>query len=312
MFSQNLLLFILFVITMENSFAEQQLVSEMKSVIESQYIQIGDVNVHYLTAPTSVIGEEGKSSPVILIHGLGAFAETWIYNILPLSKKFCVYAPDVVGFGHSDKPDVIYSLAYFVNFLEDFMDALSIERASIVGNSMGGLIALSFALEHPERVDKLVLVDNAGFGKKVSWGLRLLTLPLIGKLLTAKTSKSGIKRGLSGSFYNSKFVTDEWVEKAYAISRLPGSKRTFLATLRSGVGILGLKREAILLDKLPQLQVPTLIVWGKEDKVISVSQAYAAFKKIPKAQLHIFEKCGHAPQVEKAEEFNRVVSEFLI
>ncbi|MFQ6040715.1 MAG: alpha/beta fold hydrolase [Candidatus Poribacteria bacterium] len=276
---------------------------QLKSEVLEKYVTVDGIKIHYLTA--------GSGPPVILIHGLGVFAETWLYNIKPLSGRNTVYAPDLVGFGRSEKPKVKYSLAYFVKFLSGFMDALNIERASLVGNSMGGLIALRFALDYPNRVCKLVFVSGAGLGRKVSFGLRLLSLPILGDILLARTTKKGIRRGLEGSFYNPDFVTDEWVEETFKVYKLPSARRAFLSVLRSGVSIFGLKRDVVLLEQLPKIQAPTLIIWGKRDKVIPVEYAYTAHARIRDSQLHIFSECGHAPQVEKAKEFNRLVLEFL-
>ncbi|RKY01038.1 alpha/beta hydrolase [Candidatus Poribacteria bacterium] len=276
---------------------------ELKAQVEEGYLRVMGFKVRYLHA--------GEGRPVVLLHGLGVFAESWLYNIPHLSKSFSVYAPDIIGFGRSDKPRLKYDLNLFERFLEGFMDGLGLQKATLVGNSLGGGIALAFALEHPERVDKLVLVSSAMIGRKVSWGLRLLSLPLIGRLLVGKGSKEELKRALAGSFYDPKFLTDDWVEEAYRISKLPGSEYPFLSVIRNGVGLGGIKREYVLLDRLHELRMPVLIVWGENDRVIPVRYAYAAYYRIRDAELVVFPKCGHAPQIEKYPDFNRVVLRFL-
>jgi pimeloyl-ACP methyl ester carboxylesterase len=117
-------------------------------------VQLYGQSVHYY--------EAGQGSNLILVHGLGSEASIWAANIGPLSGKYHVYAPDQIGFGHSDKPIIDYKIATFVDFLDAFMQALAIPKATLVGNSLGGWISLDFTAQHPEMVDKLVLVDAAG------------------------------------------------------------------------------------------------------------------------------------------------------
>ena len=145
--------------------------------VQDQYVQVGQYNTRFQT-------QGNGGSNVILIHGLGGYLEHWQQNIESLADRHRVYALDLVGFGRSDKPEADYCLPFFARFVRDFMDCQGIERATLVGNSLGGSIALQFAIDFPSRVEKLVLVDSAGLGKDVTIFLRLVTLPLLGERLT--------------------------------------------------------------------------------------------------------------------------------
>ncbi len=134
----------------------------------------------------------GIGPAVVLLHGLGASAIAWQENIAALSERHTVYAPDLPGHGTSAKPDVDYDLEYGVRFLEGFMDAVRLDRPAVVGNSMGGLMALATALRLPERASALVLVDSAGLGWEVAWPLRLVSLPVIGPILEATDLRLGL------------------------------------------------------------------------------------------------------------------------
>jgi len=128
--------------------------------IESRWVKAGEVNTHYVVT--------GKGSPLILLHGGANDWSDWKSNIGPLSQYYRVYAPDLVGYGLSDRPEVDYSMDYFVDFLSNFTQALELKRANLAGYSLGGGIALGFALRFPSRVEKLVLVDSTGLGKDIS------------------------------------------------------------------------------------------------------------------------------------------------
>lgn len=276
---------------------------ELKGQVEERYVDVDGWRIRYLHA--------GRGDPVVLLHGLGVFAESWLYNISALSDYFSVYAPDLIGFGRSDKPRISYDMEVFDRFLLGFLDSLGLERVVLIGNSLGGGIALYFALTHPDRVEKLVLVDSALIGRDVSWGLRILSIPRLGRLLIGKGSKEDLRRALRGSFYDPKFLTDDWIEEAYRISKLPGVKHPFLSVIRNGVNLWGIRRRYVLTDRLHELKMPVLIVWGRQDRVIPVRYAYVAYRRIRSARLIIFEGCGHAPQIERYAQFNKAVLEFL-
>lgn len=257
--------------------------------------------------------EKGDGFPLLLMHGLGASLEWWQFNVDSLSRKYRVIALDFLGFGYSSREINEYSLSYASKFLFSFLDTLEIDKASLLGNSMGGLISLSAALEYPERIEKLVLVDNAGFGRELSFILRLGSLFPVGELALALRNKLTVNTLLSQLFYDPQKLPPNLVDCVLRIFNLPRSSQTLLRILRYGVDVKGLKRDVWkpLQEKIGFLSCPTLIIWGRQDRITPVDQAYRGQKLIKNAALHIFEKCGHMPQVEWAEEFNDLVLDFL-
>lgn len=269
-----------------------------------RYVQVGQIHTRYWTS-----GDKGTT--VILLHGIGSCVETWTYNINVLAQHHRVYAVDLVGAGRSDKPPATYSLTYLAQFVKDFMDALSIEGACLVGNSLGGGVALQFALNFPQKVEKLVLVNSLGLGKEITFTLRLATLPFVGKLFSP--TRSGTALALKQTVYDPKLIYDEWVELYYQIATLPGAWQATLAIINTNINLFGVRTEVYkaIVDRLATITAPTLVFWGQQDRLLPVAHAAVATKGLPSARLHIFDPCGHWPQFERSEEFNTLVLEFL-
>ena len=272
---------------------------------KDHYIKVGNINTRYWA-----LGDQG--SPVILIHGLGASAEIWQKNVEALAEQYRVYVPDLVGFGRSDKPDIEYTPFSAARFVYDFMNALNIESASLVGNSLGGGIAVQCALQFPHKVEKLVLVDSAGFGRKVIFPLRLISLPFIGELLT-RPSRERVYLYFKLAIYDPALLTEDFIDLYYELHSLPGAQKSMLRVLRSISNIRGGRTKILrtVMVRLNVITAPVLIVWGKQDKVLPVRHAYVANEKILNSKVHILDPCGHMPQFERPEEFNRIVLEFL-
>lgn len=271
--------------------------------LDEKYLVVNGLNIRYIV--------RGSGPPVMLIHGIGEFLEVWWLNVRPLSEHYQVYALDLPGHGLSDKPKIDYSLAFATEFATKFAQALGIERASLVGHSLGGLVAMSIAINFPEKVDKLVLVDSFGLNKDVSLLYRLCCLPLVGELLVEPTIKALIRQGMKRAFYNPDLVSEEMVDKDYQFLKTPGAKQAILNIIRHGASFRGPNPEVIMLDKLHLIKSPTLLIHGTRDKVIPIKYAREAPNLIPNARLKAIKKCGHCPYIEKAAEFNEAVIEFL-
>ncbi len=256
----------------------------------------------------------GDGPPVVLIHGLGASVEFWERNIIALGERFRVYAFDLVGFGRTDKPDVVPSLDIAVRHVVGFLDAQGVARASLVGNSMGGLIALLTAARFPQRVHKLVLVDSAGFGRHIHWIFRLLSLPGVGELaLATRPGPRGMRLMARYMCHDRRTLSDEWLDRQAEMLRTPKARRAYLAALRLGVTLHGIRPEVIqqVEESLPLIKAPTLILWGREDRMLPLADIARTWTRIPGARLEVWDGCGHVPQLEKPDEFNRLVSAFL-
>lgn len=243
--------------------------------------------------------EAGSGPVVILLHGLGADNTSWASTIGPLSAKFHVIAPDQIGFGHSDKPMLNYRIATLVDFLDGFMKQVGVEHASLVGNSLGGFTAAAYVLAHPEKVDRLVLVDAAGFTLPKDTDLRLLTI------LNPSTREQA-KALAALVFYNKQFITDA-VADMLLTQRVTANDgytiQRFLESIARG--------EDVLDGRLGDIKQPTLVVWGKEDQLTPMWMAERFKKEINGSELVTFDKCGHVPQMEKAAEFNAALMKFL-
>jgi len=276
-----------------------------EKTLQDHYIKVGDVNTRYWVA-----GSEGPV--VILIHGIGCAVDSWILNINALAQKHRVYALDLVGFGKSDKPEIDYSFANFAKFIRDFMETQNIDRASLVGWSFGGGFSLQFAIDFPDKLDKLVLSNSVGLGKEIHLMFRMSSIPLIGKLLS-RPSKKGTARLLKESVFEHALITDELVDLFYQYAALPGGHDAWLATVRGCVNFGGVKKEILqnFQEHFSSIKAPTLIIWGKQDRFLPLIHASEAEKRLPNAEVYIIDKCGHCPQFEHPEAFNGRVLEFL-
>jgi len=269
-----------------------------------KHIDVGSVRARYW--------ELGEGDPVLLIHGLGASAETWQDTLPVLAKAHHVYAVDLVGFGYSDKPAADYTLDYLVEFIRGFMDVVGLEETTIIGHSLGGALVLRFAIVHPNRASKLVLVDSAGLSREVGLGLRLAALPLVGELLL-RPSPEKTRQALKPFFHNPALLTDAFVDLNYDLITQPGAQAAYLSTVRSLVSVFGARLHIgdDIIARLGEIQVPVLVIWGAQDAIVPVAHADIARDRIADAQIHILPECGHMPMMEKTKEFSRLVGRFL-
>lgn len=238
----------------------------------------------------------GVSPPLVLIHGLGGDADDWAFCLGPLSARHRVIAFDLLGFGRSDKPAIQYTIARYVEVLDCFLDNLKIQQTSIVGHSLGGWIAASFALKSPQAVDKLVLMDAAGV-----WG-DTRELPVDFRVST----RDHLREVFDHLFYDKSLASDELIDFAYAQHLARGDGYTIsdiLQNLRDG--------EERLDDVIGKLSVPTLLLWGEQDEIIPLATGRRMHQLIRDSRLQIIPECGHLPELEKPAEVVRSVLEFL-
>ncbi len=274
--------------------------------IEEQNVEVDGLQTRYLTA--------GEGTPLILLHALGESALDWQWVLSDLAGTHRVYAPDLPGFGDSAKPAADYSPAFFEGFVGAFLDALEVEHATVVGNSLGGLIALRLALSEPARVSALGLVDSVGLGRSISYAMRAPTLSGYGELSIAlgKTPLGAAQRAwlqVPLLFARPARIPPEWFREQYRLAQLPGFLEAALAALRAQVNTGG-QRE-VLLDQLPRLEIPTLVVWGASDRVLPTSQAREAIARLNEGTLELIPDCGHLPHVERPDYFIASLNRFL-
>jgi 2-hydroxy-6-oxonona-2,4-dienedioate hydrolase len=276
-------------------------------VAEEQNTEVEGLPTRYLTAGTT-------GPPLVLLHGVGDNAFDWRWVLPALASTHRVYAPDLPGSGGSAKPLTDYSPAFFTRFVGAFLDALGVDRATVIGNSLGGLVGLRLALAEPERVTALGLVSSAGLGREVTYALRSMALPGYGKLAVAwgKRRPGAAQRALGRAalvFARPRGAPRKWIKEQYRLARLPGFLEAQLATVRAQVGVKG-QRE-VLVDRLAQLERPTMVVWGTRDRVIPYSHAKEAASRLQEGYLELIPECGHLPQVEQPERFVSGLRRFL-
>src|SRR5580692_8793117 len=257
---------------------------------------------------------EGAGPTLLLLHGIAGSSQTWRDVIPLLTDRFTVIAPDLMGHGLSDKPVGDYSLGAFASGIRDLLEVLGIDRASVVGQSFGGGVAMQLAYQHPERCERLVLVDSGGLGREVNWMLRFMTLP--GSEYVMPVIFPGFVRDWGDSLFRT--INDRGIRlgriaemwSAYASLAEAENRQAFVRTIKSVIDPSGQTVSA--LDRLYLASsMPTLIMWGDRDDIIPVSHAHAACDAIPGCQLVIIEGVGHFPQVEAPEKFVAAFLDFV-
>jgi len=273
--------------------------AQPRSTATSKDVTVLGFKLHYL--------EAGRGAPVVLLHGLGGDGSRWAPNIEPLARDFHVFALDQIGFGQSDKPLANYHTGMLAEFLVDFLSAVNVSKASLVGNSMGAGVALYTAVHFPQVVDRLVLADGGGF--RAASGTSPAALPApTPEALRRRQLQNSVTRAETREFFRILFhdkslVTDKMVDEQLAM-RL---RSAFTITKMQEAGDRGSLSE----EQVRGVKAPTLIVWGKYDELANPSGADRLERTIPGAKKAIIDNCGHLPQLEKVDEFNRLVREFL-
>lgn len=231
--------------------------------VETLTLKVGDDNIFLRKA--------GKGPPVLLLHGGACDSSDWVETMVPLSGSYTFYAPDLVGYGQSDRNRDGYYLSDFTDSTRGLIEALSLDSPLvIVGHSLGGRVALDIALNHPDKVRKLALIDTTGFSRLARWGSFLGTM-------------------------------------AYLIRRLLGRPQPYPRFMMEN----GAVPDWVCLDRLPELKIPTLILWNRRDPYYTVKGALRAKELMPQAQLEIMPRYGHAPHRTERDSFNKLLAAFL-
>ena len=257
----------------------------------------------------------GKGSAVLLIHGIGDSSSTWADVIPGLAQRYRVIAPDLLGHGASDKPRADYSVAGYANGMRDLLSVLGIERATLVGHSLGGAVAMQFAYQFPERTERLVLVGTGGVGRQVTPVLRAASLPGADLFLAAlKLPTMRQQLGLAVKLLQ---VFDTGLgldapDLLRVVDALPDStsRSAFIRTLRAVVDWRG--QVGTLLDRCYLTQgMPTMLVWGERDQVVPAIHAGMAHVQMPGSRLELFENAGHFPFRTDPQRFTSLLHDFI-
>ncbi len=254
--------------------------------------------------------EAGEGTPLVLVHGLTSSKVVWRENIEALAERHRVYAIDLPGHGDSDKYGVDFGAESIVGLMREFILGLGHERVAMAGISLGGGVSLNVALEHPELVSKLVLCGSGALGRDIAMVIRVAALPLIGEFMLGGPIDN-VGAMTRKCFYDKTLVPDDVVDELRRTNRLPGAREAALSIIRMYISVWGVRSEYVVTDRLQDMDVPTMLFWGADDEIIPVEHAYRAAKLIPVAGLHVFERCGHWPQMEHTQEFNGLMLEFL-
>jgi pimeloyl-ACP methyl ester carboxylesterase len=256
----------------------------------------------------------GTGDAVLLIHGMAGSSRTWSEVLPALARRFTVLAPDLLGHGESAKPRGDYSLGAFASGLRDLLGVLGLERVTVVGQSLGGGVAMQLAYQHPELCERLMLVGSGGLGREVSWLLRVLTLPGSEWLMPvlfpgfAREKGEAVGRWLHARGLRAPHLAEMW--RAYASLTEPESRRAFVRTLRAVVdagGQVVSARDRLYLAAA----MPTLILWGDADPIIPIDHAHEAHAAMPGSRLVVFPGCGHFPHVEEPLRFVETLTAFI-
>lgn len=251
---------------------------------------------------------------LLLLHGMAGSSQTWRAVMPQLSKRYRVIAPDLLGHGESAKPRSDYSLGAFAVFLRDLLDELGVSRVTVVGQSLGGGVAMQFVYQHPDYCQRLVLISSGGLGQDVGWTLRLLSAPgaeLIMPVIAPPpviTIGNKLRSWLSAASIQSPRGAEMW--SAYSSLSDPQTRQAFLRTLRSVVDYRGQAVSALNKMHLTT-ELPLMIIWGDQDRIIPVEHGHALDDLRPGCRLEVLPGVGHFPHVEKPNDVVDLLDDFM-
>jgi len=268
--------------------------------------EVDGLSLHYVA--------EGRGPAVVLVHGLGSFAESWRHNVPPLATRATVYAVDLPGFGRSAKPRARYGLGYLSAALRGFMDAVGIARASFVGHSLGGAVSVTLALTHPSRVERLALVGGLvpGFPYRLSPIARLGAFYGLGEVFSLCACAPLYRASIARCFHTPMPAEVTFlVESSSAERTCAAARAAFLVTLRD-LRSEFTRRLADYRRAIATLELPVLLIHGRQDPVVPARHCADAAGGLPRASVRWIDRCGHFPHIEHAPTVNDWLAQFLV
>lgn len=258
---------------------------------DSEYLEMDGMQIHYRKV--------GQGTPLVLIHGYGGNLWNWEEWTDILKDSFQVISLDLPGFGFTGpRPDGDYSTAMYVDLLDRFFDQINVDSFYLAGNSMGGSISWQYTVKHPDRVRKLALVNSAGYprnvGGKMPIGFKILALPGAKSIITKVTPKSVMRKTIEGIYAEEYPVAEAEVTQFMDMMRRTGNRKALFDRREADQGMGS--------EQIKQIQCPTLIIWGDQDRLINVENAYKFEQDIRNSQLIVYEKIGHVPMMEIPEQ----------
>lgn len=302
--------FLLILILLFSVFAQRDIpVEKLKlkyAQSPSKFLSLMGMQVHYRDE-----GNPNDPTPLILIHGTSSSLNTWdsVVKIIisQTGNKTRIIRFDLPAFGLTGpNPENNYAGAYYVNFVDSFLNELQIKKCNISGNSLGGGIAWQYAVAHADKVNKLILLDASGYpqkNEKGSLGFKIASLPIINNLLLFITPKSLVKKSLENVFYDKSFITEATITRYHELLLSAGNRRATLSLFKS--------RKPLNTHNIKLIQQPTLIIWGEQDQLISVDNAYLFKQDIKNSQLFILPKVGHIPMEESYLKVANAIQSFI-
>ncbi len=269
----------------------------------SKFIEINNMEVHFRSE-----GNTSDTLPLVLLHGTGASLHTfddWATSLIPIKK---VIRLDLPGFGLTGPfPDGNYKISAYINFLDEFLEKLNIKSCILGGNSLGGNLAWHYVLAHPEKVEKLILIDAAGLKyteKKPPLAFKIARIPVLNKILTLITPKSVVKKSLEDVYSDKSLVNEALVDRYYDLALREGNRQAMVDRLTN-------PNDYSAIPDLQKIEIPALILWGENDLLIPVSVASEFSKLIANDTMVIIKNCGHVPMEECPTESLEAVFKFI-
>lgn len=267
---------------------------------EGKFIDLEGHSTHFI--------ERGKGKPVILIHGFNLDSYTWIRNLDKLAEHFKVYVPDLWGQGYSTREPLNYGYELFVNQIQLFMEAMSIQKSSLIGHSMGAGTAIVFSLKNRDKIDKLVLVDSSGIPTSLPFRSRIFRLKGVAEFLMSLRTDKIRRKNLGDIWINDReLLTEDIYSKFVNYQKIEGTTEAILAILRKDF-FNTLEDE---IRELGHFDIPKLIIWGREDKSLPVRCAEEMHRLMPGSRLEILSNAGHLSNFDRSDTFNELVIHFL-
>lgn len=274
----------------------------------SKFMNIDGLHIHYRDeGPLSTKSTSFEKYPLLLLHGALSSLHTFDAWTRELIKDFRVIRLDLPGFGLTGQsPGAIYNEQLYLECLTNFLDNLQVKKCNIAGNSLGGWIAWEFALNHPERVNKMILIGAAGYLKRKDFPMpfKMAQTPFINKFIKHLTTRTLVEKFLNDVYCDKRKLTEEVIERHYELFLLEGNQKAFIKIANTRFG-----RNA---DSIKNIKSPTLILWGDEDKWIPLEHAYQFKKDLPNSTLIHYENVGHVPMEEIPEQSAIDAKSFLL